>query len=204
MNIFQSLMSKKLPFKQDFIWLGEYYDKTFISEFDFKTRKPNSFYDIDRKKLINFGLIGTGYSFYFNVVGGQFYIQNTPISFSVEINNKEYPLTIENRAYRDIITYKDAESILDISKHQRSGTGKTNITQFNVGYKINIKTPEAKIHFQPILKIPYNNPVYFELKLTSDKNVDGVLNVYKNGKKVSNTSMNMKENISGHVNWVVK
>lgn len=46
------------PVAQSFIWVAEYADGSHLAEYNFDNRKANSFYHIDKTKLIRFGLIG--------------------------------------------------------------------------------------------------------------------------------------------------
>ena len=79
---------------QKFVWLAEYFDNTGLSEIDYDTKKENKFKDIDKEKLIYFGLVGNGNKLKFSSGNGLF-----------NLNGKTYSVT-----FKDIET--DTEYVL--------------------------------------------------------------------------------------------
>lgn len=189
------------PVDQEMVWCAEYLDGTSLCEFDFKTHKENSFYSIDKSKLIRFGLIGLGHKLYFEVYGGSFKLLGQEVEFRYIDNEKIYPLTGHKSFYNDIITYKDAEFMFNPSK---LGSGRSVINQYNFGYKKNLKVNGVNFNFQSICQIPFRKNIRFEIKLVSDKEINGKLEIRRNGKVVSLIDAPLKKNVGGMVSWVMK
>jgi hypothetical protein len=186
---------------QDFIWVASYYDNTFLSEFNFDDQKENSFYDIDRNKLIRFGLVGYGMNLYFEVLGGVFKIAGRMIEVVYKVNDKNYYLTGQPLImYNDIIQYKQAETTMNML------TGKTSnnvITQYNFGYKQNLNIDGINFNFKAICSVPYGKPVYMNFRLVADQDLNGILCIKKNGTYVAEISAPLQANVGGEVNWQV-
>lgn len=192
------------PVKQrDFIWLAEYYDSKYLTEFDFETGKQNDFYLIDKSKLIKFGLIGHGYKFNFNITGGIFDLLGRKISFIYKVNNKYIYLTNKNIIYNDIITYKSAYSDFDpFGKKLQSNN--YSIYQYNFGYKIQLYFENIIFNFKAICHIPLNQAIYLGIKLVIDQRLDGELLILKNEAIIEQVKAPLEEGVSGTFNWVVK
>lgn len=199
-KLFNTSISQS-PVKQDMIWCAEYADRTSLCEFDYTDHKENSFYDINKDNLIRFGLIGFGYKMYFEVSGGVFYLLNQTVEFDYVDKGKIYPLTNRQSIYNDIITYKDAEFIFD-PKGRRGGY--SNIFQYNFGYKNKLKLNGVDFNFQSICQIPRNQKIRFEIKLSSNQDLDGQLKIKRNGRVVESITAPLKTNKGGVVNWVMK
>jgi len=186
---------------QDFIWIATYFDNTFLSEYNFDDKRENSFYDIDRNRLLRFGLVGYGMNLYFEVLGGIFKIAGQMIEVVYKLNDKIYYLTGQPLImYNDIITYKDAESILDVRNGQ---TMRNMITQYNFGYKQNLHIDGVNFNFKAICSIPYGKPVFLNLRLVADQNLNGYLCIKKNGVYVAEIYAPLEANVGGEVNWQV-
>ncbi|WJZ23510.1 hypothetical protein LIS04_82 [Listeria phage LIS04] len=172
-----SRVNGQSPVSQDFIWLGEYLDGTHLSEFSLDNGIENSFYSIDKSKLIRFGLIGQGLKMYFDM-DGIFLIAGKAFEFEYHVGNSIYPLTGVSGQSRDIISYKDAEALFD----SRGGALVSNsINQYNFGYKSEVTGPHGvNFNFKAICKVPYGSPVHISLRLVADKSLDGYLVVKKN------------------------
>lgn len=41
------------PVSQAYVWIADYYDGTYLSEFDLQTQQANSFYTINKDKLVS-------------------------------------------------------------------------------------------------------------------------------------------------------
>src|SRR5690625_549699 len=116
--------------RQDFIWYADYLDGSQLFEFDPKTKKANRFQDIDKRKLLRFGVFGGGINLSYCVPGGEFDLHGNKVNFSYVTKSKEYHLTGNSlEIYNDLIQYKDATSALDIKKIGRATVG--NIIQYN-------------------------------------------------------------------------
>jgi hypothetical protein len=197
-SVFQTY--SKSPVAQDFIWLGEYLDGTHLAEFNLQTGKENSFYDLKKQELIRFGLMGHGMKMY-AYADGIFSINGVVIEIGYRVGEKWYPLTGHVRKnYRDVITYKDAESIFV----QGGGVTRPKINQFNFGYKAIVDLEEVTFNFKPIVKVPFNQPVHMNFWLVADKDLDGEIVILRNNREISAVHAPLKKGIGGEVNWVVK
>lgn len=98
------------PVSQAYIWIADYYDGTYLSEYDLQTQHAHRFYDINKEKLVLFGLIGQGSQVYYNVSNGVFHINADRYSISYECEEQEYPLTGRTFVYNDIIQFKNGSS----------------------------------------------------------------------------------------------
>jgi len=190
---------------QDFIWVAEYYDRTFLAEFDFDKRTANSFYSIDKNKIVKFGLIGMGSQAYFDVGNGVFTINNHRLTISYSANEMEYPLTGRALVYNNLITYKDAVS--DAAPFFKgNGAFSNSIIQFNVGYKKEMELSDVVIHFQCVLGIPtsIDDSAHLQIKMVSDQDLDGKLIFRRNGKIVDEIYAPLRAGMSGNLNWTIR
>ncbi|GMX64368.1 hypothetical protein Elgi_36370 [Paenibacillus elgii] len=185
---------------QHFIWMASYLDGTFLSEFSYDSQKENSFYSIEKEKLIRFGLIGYGMNFYYEVFGGTFKLVGQMVEVFYKTDDKEYYLTGQQQMYNDIIQYKDAEAIID--PQIPSGNMDSTITQYNFGYKQNLQIDDVNFNFKPICHIPYGGrPIYLSLKISADKDLNGRLCIRKNGLTVEEFDAPLQANVAGILNW---
>lgn len=197
------MIKKYSPVEQELIWISEYVDGTFLTEYDFITKKENSFYSIDKNKLIRFGIVGCGHKFFYEVFGGTFNIDGHMFEFVYEEGGKEYYLTGQNQFYRDLIQYKDAETMFDPtgSSSERSDV----ITQFNFGYKTSVDFEDVSFNFKAISCIPmFKGVPYFSLKLVSNRDMNGKIKVRHNCILIDEFDAPLKANIGGEINWAVK
>lgn len=188
------------PVKQDFIWVAEYADGTYLSEFDFATHEENSFYSIKRDQIIRFGLVGLGSHFYFEGFGGSFKVGGRMIDFAYEVNGKFFPLSGFGKMYNDIITYKDVEMYADLL-NGRSSTNR--ISRFNFGYKTTLTYDEASFNFKAIFQIPFNKPASFYVRLISDTELNGKFIILRNGKVAEEYDAPLKKDVGGELTWLL-
>lgn len=203
MSIF--LQQSSSPVGQDFVWVAEYYDNTHLAEFDFDTKVENSFYSIQRERLMRFGMLGHGHRLFFEV-DGIFNLSGRSIEFIYRTKDKDYRLTgnIAN-CYNDIITYKDAEAISNvIGLANQEGRFSTRVTQFNFGYKANFETQGVTFGFKALVKIPYNAPMTIQLRLVADTELDGEFIVRVNGLTEHSFHAPLEPNVGGELNWQVQ
>lgn len=187
---------------QDFMWAAEYINGKYLLEFDEKTNKENSFYFINKEKLIRFGIVGCGHKMFFNTYDGTFNISGRTIDIQyIDEHDKIYNLTKSNNIFNNIVQFKCAESNFDLL----SNTNNTNcsIEQFNFGYKQKIKINDTEFNLKVICKVPYNSPTYLEITLTCNKNLNGKLLIKRNDKIIDCVNAPLKQNIKGILNWDV-
>lgn len=187
---------------QDFIWIAHYYDQTHLSEFDFETQTENSFEDINKDKLIRFGLIGYGMNLYYEVLGGTFKLAGQVIDVVYKVKDKEYHLTSRPMTmYKDIIQYKHAEAIMTTNMQN---VMKNSITQYNFGYKQNLNIDDVNFNFKAICCVPYGGRVYMHFRLVADKDLNGTFCIKRNGLIIKEIYAPLKKNMGGELNWEVK
>jgi hypothetical protein len=189
--------------KQAFTWHGDLISGEHVAEFDYETHKPNNFYHINKNNLIKFGLVGRGSQIYFDVANGIFTINKHRFQISYVYDDTELPLTGRTYLYNDVITYKDAVS--DAYPHIRGkGTFQNTITQFNVGYKKQMELFGCNINFQCIASIPIEREMFFQVKITSDKDLNGKLVIRRDGLVVDKIDAPLKAGLSGMIDWKLK
>jgi hypothetical protein len=202
--IFQNYNGYSPVKKQDFIWIAEYVDGTYLSEFDLITHQSNSFYSIQKDKLIRFGLVGQGMKFYHEINGGFFKLNGQMLMFSyVDENGDEYYLTGHNQLYNDIITYKDAYADGSVF-FKGNGLLKTTISQYNFGYKTKININDLSFNFQAIFCLPYDKPAFMEFKLVANKSMNGKFRIYRSGRVVDEIEAPLKEGYAGFTKWIIR
>ena len=186
---------------QKLIWLAEYWDGTYLAEYDFQTRVANDFKMIQKDKLIKFGLVGSGVQAYFDVANGVFTINGNRIQVSYVANDMEYPLTGRTILYNDIIQYKDAVADANILSRDKSfGYMPHTITNHMIGYKKNMDLNGINIHFQNILHLPLDAQAFMQIRITSDKDMEGSLIIRFNGLISAEIDAPLKANLSGVIN----
>lgn len=189
------------PVSQDFLWLAEYMDGNHLSEFDVVTKEENSFYAIERNKLVRFGLFGHGMNLFFEVYGGIFKLAGQMVEVIYKADGKEYYLTGQQQMYQDIITYKHAEATINLLN--AGGVSNNVITQFNFGYKTSLNIDGVNFSFKAICMIPYGNPVHMNFRLVADQNLDGVIQIKKNGRVIEEIIAPLAVGVGGEINWMV-
>lgn len=190
---------------QDFIWFADYVDGTSLQEYNQDGVTENSFYSINKSKLVRFGLAGNGMPLYYEI-DGVFKLagQTIEVIYKDKKTDKGYYLTGRQHMYNDIIYYKDAESVASFNENGivTMGNKPSNITQFNFGYKTNFIADDITFYYQAICKIPYGEPVYINFKLMADKEMDGVLVIKKRGEVVAEIDAPLSVGVSGELNWM--
>lgn len=186
------------PVSQDFIWLGEYLDGTHLSEFSLDNGEENSFYDIKRDQLIRFGIIGHGMKLFFEI-DGVFNLAGTAVELEYKVGDQVYPLTGLHGQSRDIITYKDAETLLN----PNGGGSHTQINQYNFGYKSELTYGDIKFNLKALCVIPYGKSAYMNLRLVANQQLDGELLVKKNNRVTDTIKAPLSKGVGGEVNVII-
>ncbi|MNW28312.1 hypothetical protein D3C74_51350 [compost metagenome] len=189
---------------QSKIWVAEYYDGTNMLEYDPEQKKNNDFYDIDKSKIIAFGLIGDGDQLFFNVANGVFSINGSSFQIAYKTDDEEYPLTGRTFLYNDLIQYKDASTTANVKYLDHSGSLPSRIEQYNFGYKKQMDLVNANISFQCVCSLPLNQPAYFQIKISSNKDLDGKLIIRRDGMIVDEINAPLLGNMSGNIHWELR
>ena len=143
----------KIPFN----WVADYFDGTYLSEYNFSNGQSNNFYSIKQSQTIRFGLIGQGMKFFFENVDGSFHLNGRRIDIAYEVDGKQFLLT--NNIYKkDFITYKQAHT----NFNNRNGIQASSLDSINFGYKTIYKKDDIEMFFQPIVSLPFNSRVFMD------------------------------------------
>lgn len=192
-----------VPF-QNFIWVADYWDSTSLFEFDTRNNNHNEFASIEKDKLLAFGYIGEGSQIYFDVANGIFNVNGHRFMISYKTEEKEYPLTGRTFLYNDIIQYKDASSDANLLWREENGRFASRVEQYNIGYKKQMQLEGVNINFQCICSIPFRDAIYFQIKVTSDKDLDGKLIIRNNGLISEELHAPLLANMSNNLNWELR
>jgi hypothetical protein len=193
----------KSPVKQDFIWLGSYYDGSYLSEFDFNTQKPNSFYSLKQAELMKFGLIGHGMKLFFDSLG-TFTLNGRVIDFTFLASNAVYELTGKNKKSLEplkIITYKDAHSSINASQ---VGEVKNSIDAYSFGYETKIRQDDTSIGLKVVGTLPYKEPMHLKIKITSNKSIQGSFNILYDQNLFFAIRAIVDKQSYGELTWIVR
>lgn len=194
------------PIEKDlaFIWVGEYVDGSYITEIGYKDLKERPFGLISRESLMKFGLVGSGYHFFYSVWDGIFHINNHHIEILYRTKqpsgDKIYKLTGQNVNYKNIISYKDVTCNINLKKAQ--GIVPNNIHQYNFGYKQNLYVDGVKFVLKVICHIPLFGYAYMTVRLMSDQDLKGDLMI-KNKDVVNLIEAPLEKNKTGQVQWYI-
>ena len=183
-----------------FNWNADYANGKNYSEYDLLTHKKNDFYLIQRNQVIRFGLFGMGMKFFFEMSDGSFNINGRRVDISYEDEYGEVYHLTTNFEKKDLITYKEAYT--DYSDVQ--GVQKSNIKSINFGYKTNYKKNDVQLFFQPIVSLPFSESAFIEVKLTSNKSMNGHLVFKSRGVEVERFEAPLEANRAGQMNWTIK
>lgn len=183
-----------------FNWNADYADGKNYAEYDLLTHKKNDFYLIQKNQVIRFGLFGQGMKFYFEMSDGSFNLNGKRVEIEYEDENGEIYHLTTNFENKDLISYKEAYA--DYNNVQ--GVQRSNIKSINFGYKTVYKKNDVQLFFQPIVSLPFNESAFIELKLTSNKDMNGSLIFKVRGIEVERFKAPLEVNRAGQINWVIK
>lgn len=192
----RNIQAISLPFN----WNADYADGKNYAEYDLLTHKKNDFYLIQKNQVIRFGLFGQGMKFFFEMSDGSFYLHGRRIEIEyINDDGKTFSLTT-NFTNKDLITYKEA--FTDYNNTQ--GVQKSNLKSINFGYKTIYQKDDVQLYFQPIVSLPFSESAFIEVKLTSNKDLNGHLVFKSRGVEVERFYASLEANISGQMNWTIK
>ncbi|MFJ3387489.1 hypothetical protein [Lysinibacillus sp. NPDC086135] len=192
----QNLQAIGIPFN----WNADYVNGKNYAEYDLLTHEKNDFYLIQRNQVIRFGLFGQGMKFFFEMSDGSFNLMRRRIEVEyIDEDGKTYHLTT-NFENKDLITYKEAYA--DYSNVQ--GVQRSNIKSINFGYKTVYKKDDVQLFFQPVVSLPFSDSAFIEVKLTSNKDMNGYLVFKSRGIEVERFYAPLEANRAGQINWVIK
>ena len=180
-------------------WLAIYNNGEVLREFVTPTLR-NDFYDIEQERVEQFGLHGSGYTIYFDK-NGEFHFNDKILNLEYETKDKTYQLT-NNDIQKELITFKKAYVDYEL------GVGITDKVSdgISVGYKYNLSDGDLSLHVMLIIHMPHRSRYkpYLEIKLTSNKNINGKL-VFKNEiKTIEKIVAPLTSGYSGNLHWELK
>lgn len=191
------MFKKPKEVTQEHIWVAEYY-KGCLKEFENKETQ-NSFYDIDKERLVRFGLSDIGW---FECYRGVFNLKGQVYEVIYKYGDTVIPLTGMDMKHKDIITYKKAYAEADITKKKGQFTNR--IVAYYFGYKSEFEAGEVKFNFKPIICKPVGGGVYLDLYIVSSVDLDGELIIIKNGSVIEKIDAPLSKDVAGGMKWVVK
>ena len=183
-----------------FNWNADYANGKNYAEYDLLTHKKNDFYLIQRNQVVRFGLFGMGMKFFFEMSDGSFNINGRRVDIAYEDENGEVYHLTTNFESKDLITYKEAYT--DYSQVQ--GVQKSNLKSINFGYKTTYKKDEVQLFFQPVVSLPFSESAFIEVKLTSNKSMNGHLIFKSRGVEIERFEAPLEANRAGQINWIIK
>ena len=195
---------------QKFVWLAEYFDNTGLSEIDYDTKKENKFKDIDKEKLIYFGLVGNGNKLKFSSGNGLFNLNGKTynVTFKDIETDTEYVLSGNSICdASDIISFKKAHADMRTKRSNATKiyTAQTVIDAFYFGYKNQITFKDGfKISYKPIVCIPINERPHIEISISGSDNKSGELIIKKNNTVIDTIKTSIIKNVTMKLNWFIK
>ena len=196
---------------QPFIWMAEYFSGG-LTEFDLETGAENNFQDIDKDKLLRFGLIGNKRKMWFECIGGTMNIAGRRIDIAFETKDgKRYNLTGNGGIMmKDIITFKKAVADVPIgignkkASVTRTGELKPNIVGYYYGYKTQITIDGVTFSFKPIVSLPLSKAAYIEVSLMADTDLEGKIVFIKNREDIESFKGVLEKDKTNKINWLIK
>lgn len=196
---------------QPFIWMAEYFSGG-LTEFDLETGVENNFQDIDKDKLLRFGLIGNKRKMWFECIGGTMNIAGRRIDIAFETKDgKRYNLTGNGGLMmKDIITFKKAVADVPIgignkkASVARSGELKSSIVGYYYGYKTQIAIDGVTFSFKPIVSLPLSKAAYIEVSLIADTDLEGKIVFIKNREDIESFEGVLEKDKTNKINWLIK
>lgn len=192
----QNIQAISIPFN----WNADYANGKNYAEYDLLTHKKNDFYLIQKNQVIRFGLFGQRMKLFFEMADGSFNLNGKRIEIEYHSENGEVFHLTTNFTNKDLITYKEAYA--DYNNVQ--GTQRSSIKSINFGYKTTYRKNDIQFFFQPIVALPFNESAFIEVKLTSNKDLNGYLVFKSRGLEVERFSAPLESNRAGQLNWTIK
>ncbi|MGE8033858.1 hypothetical protein [Lysinibacillus sp. NPDC093692] len=182
-------------------WNADYANGKNYAEYDLLTHKKNDFYLIQKNQVIRFGLFGQGMKLFFEMSDGSFNIngRRIEIEYIDDEDERTYHLTT-NFENKDLITYKEA--FTDFNNVQ--GIQKSNLKSINFGYKTTYTKEETQLFFQPVVSLPFEDSPFIEVKITSNKSMNGHLIFKSRGIEIERFYAPLEAYSAGQINWVIK
>lgn len=196
----------KVPVNQAMMYLAEYADGSYVTEYEELTAKRKPFDNLNPNNVIRFGITGIGVPLYVESHGGYFHISGRNIQVKYVVGNKEYYLIGHPRFYRNFSYYKTGVAELSMSpKAEMVAWGKPDgeIVSFHFGYDEHILTEDVMFKFKAICNIPFQDKVTMTFELHADQTLDGEFVIIRNGQEVHRESAPIDPEEGGKIEWAV-
>lgn len=195
------------PVDQDFVWLAEYQDNEYLSEYDFiadeeGVKKEHAFQEIEKERLVRFGLVGHGNKMFFEANGGIFKINGAMYEVLYKEGEQEFYLTGQNQCYNDIIQYKEAEVLFN--PFDPNAEQFKRVAQYNFGYKTELAVHDVNFNFKAICGIPMDGQPFINFWLVSSRELNGRLIMKRNGQVIEEIEAQMEPNKGYELKWYLK
>ncbi|MCD3340469.1 hypothetical protein G8T81_15390, partial [Clostridium botulinum C/D] len=82
--------------------------------------------------------------------------------------------------------------------------GSFNIYGYNLGYKTKVIKDDIEFYFKPILNISQDQPFNFQIRLVSNKDLDGEIVIKVNNFKQYNIYAPLQKDKGGQLTWIVR
>lgn len=190
----------------DYMFMAEYLDGALLFECHQDMKKGRTVKEVDKNKVIRFGLIGQGLRTYFNIANGIFIHDGNKIEMIYKTKEREYNLTNNTMLYNDLIYFKNAYTECQHSfTNNRSNASGQVFTGYNYGYKTKLTFDDGtQFYFKPILSIPLNQPTNLNIRLVSNKDLDGVIVIKINDLTKYELIAPLEKNIGGELTWFLR
>ncbi|WP_312339078.1 hypothetical protein [Anaerospora hongkongensis] len=196
---------------QPFVWMAEYFSGG-LTEFDLATGTENNLQDIDKDKLIRFGLIGNNRKLWFECIGGTFNITGRRIDIAFESKDgKRYSLTGNgSNMTRDIITFKKAIADVPVgvgskkASTSRTGSLDSRIVGYYYGYKTQFTIDGFNFTFKPIVSLPLSKAPYISVNIMTDRDLDGRIIFIRNREEIESIDGFLAKDKTSQLNWLIK
>ncbi|KGM93320.1 hypothetical protein IRP63_14525 (plasmid) [Clostridium botulinum] len=194
-------------FIYDFMWIAEYDDGELLTEYNPQYNpRTTDFYSIDKSKLLRYGYIGSGLRVYFNVYDGIFNINNSTYEIFFKYNNQLYSLTnMLGVKYNDIIQFKRRTAYFNPLTGESCGSMNGNIDSYNIGWKSKLYIGNIEFSVKAIYSIQKNELPLLQIKIVPNQDFQNCEVVIRKDRLIEyNYPCNMKSNIGGELQWVVR
>ena len=102
---------------------------------------------------------------------------------------------------KDIITYKRAEAIAGFTSQELD----SKIVGYYFGYKTKLKIQDVNFNIKPIISILEGKPLFLDLTISCDKNLDTFFTIYHiNRKRRFELPVSLKKNRNIRLHWNVQ
>lgn len=188
-------------------WNADYNNGENVTEYDLDNNKRN-FYAIDTSKVSRFGLFGQNKKYYFEMTDGSFILDRKRLDIEYHLKDGRIIGLTSNFEKKDLITYKEAYTDLNIRKQ---GVQKSNLKSINFGYKTKIfnkdfnksseKDNSLELFFQPVISLDLSGRHFMELKMSSNIEIDGDIVFKLKGQEFERFNVLIEENKTFQISW---